>query len=79
MKLTMDEKESLAGMMQSLGWEAFEKLMLEAYKKQEYAVMAYNLADGPEKLVHAKARAEGAKQFMEAILAYKRGLIKELR
>lgn len=79
MKLDLDEKESLVSIMQSPGWEALEKLMLAAYKKQEYAVMTYNLSEGPEKLVHAKARAEGAKQFMEAVLSYRKTVIRELR
>lgn len=71
MKLSMDEQENLLAMFMSSGWDSFYKVMLEAMKKQEYRVLTYNLEDGPEKLVQEKARAEGAKRFMDAITRYR--------
>lgn len=79
MNMSMDEKENLGAMMQSAGWEVFEKLMTQAYKNQEVRLMQYNLEDGPEKLVHEKARVEGAMRFMKAIMKYKHTIIRDLR
>lgn len=78
MKMTQDEKEELQMMFMHSGWSVFERLLEEIQKKVEYSVLTYNLKDGPEELVHAKARAEGSAQTIRAIRQNKIKFVKEI-
>lgn len=71
MKLSLDEKENLQQLFTHSGWKPFLTLLESALKRQQESVLKYNLDDGPEKLVIAKARAEGAKNFMEAVVKFR--------
>lgn len=78
MKMTQEEKEELQMMFMHSGWPIFERMLEEIQRKVEYAVLTYNLKDGPEELVHAKARAEGSAQTMRAIRQNKTKFVKEI-
>lgn len=69
MKLTVDEREELANMMQSAGWPVLIKVLEALAQNHKDAVMKYNLTDGPEGLVIKKARAEGAIEIVRSIIA----------
>jgi len=69
MKLTTEEREELANLMQSSGWPALVKVLEGYAQNHKDAVMKYNLTDGPEGLVIAKARAEGAVKIVRDIIA----------
>jgi len=71
MKLSLDQQEELRQVFTHSGWKPFVTLMESALKRQQETVLKYNLDEGPEKLVIAKARAEGAKNFMDAILKFR--------
>lgn len=71
-KLTIDEKEFLHDLVNSPGWPVLLKKVDWLASNIESAVLRYNLDDGPEKLVHAKARAEGSRQLLVAIQGIKK-------
>ena len=71
MKLALDQEEELTQLLAHSGWKPFVTLMETALKRQQEVVLNYNLEEGTEKLVLAKARAEGAKNFMDAIVKFR--------
>lgn len=71
MKLSLDQQDDLDAFLNSDAYKALVVLMEGALKRQQDAVLEYDLSQGPERLVIAKARAEGAASFMRAIMGYR--------
>lgn len=71
MKLTIDEKEFLHDLVNSSGWSVLLKRIEQMATNIDSAVLRYNLSDGTDKLVHAKARSEGSRQLQLAIMNIK--------
>ena len=71
--LTPEEREDLALLTDSAQWIVAMKLLQAILKVNDEKVLTYNLLDGAEKLVHEKARSEGAhrlaRDFENAALA----------
>lgn len=59
-KLNIDDQEALEELLTSHGWEPLLKVIALLAHDQEQNVIRYDLNQGPEGLVIAKARAEGA-------------------
>jgi len=76
MALDLDEKELLLAVLDSPNWPVILKQVSVCLKTIEKRVLDYNLDDGPEGLVIAKARAEGAKQIFQDISAFKNAFLK---
>lgn len=60
MKLTVEEKENLEVMLDSPGWAAVCKVLEQLTSDFDKRVLSYNLNEGPQGLMIAKAQAEGA-------------------
>lgn len=58
--LNMDDQEALEELLMSHGWGPLLKVVDVLVREQEQNVMRYNLKDGPDGLVIAKAQTEGA-------------------
>lgn len=71
MKLTVDEKEALQALVDSSSWIALCKLVEQLTKDFDNRVLSYNLEEGPQGLMIAKARAEGATTLYRRITEVK--------
>jgi hypothetical protein len=71
MKLTLDELELLHELVNSPGWSVLLKKVDRLASNIDSRVLSYNLDDGAEKLVQAKARSEGSRQLQLAIIGIK--------
>ena len=61
--LSIDERESLADLLQSPGWKPLLKVVGKLVDEHEQSVIKRNIDEGVDKLVHAKLRAEGARKL----------------
>lgn len=77
--LNVDERELVTELTQQEGWRPFLKVIENLVKKQEYKVLSYDVAQGAERLVQEKCRAEGARQLSSDIAQFKQLLNKSLR
>lgn len=71
LKLSFDESDALRSTLESEGWKSFMRALDFLVASMEGKVLSYNLGDGAEKLVHEKARVEGAHQLRRAIIELK--------
>lgn len=71
MKLKVEEKENLDLLLDTPGWNVLCKVMQQLAKDFEIRVMSYNLEEGPQGLMIAKARAEGASTLYKRIIDVK--------
>lgn len=76
MKLSQDQHDELVSLFQSPAWEALRLVMADKRSAQDSKVLSYNLSDGPDGLVIAKARSEGAKQLERDIATFAQELLK---
>jgi hypothetical protein len=60
LKLTEDERDALRELVYSPGWEPLLKVVEQFVATQERKLVSYNLKEGPEGLVHARAALNGA-------------------
>ena len=69
MKLTQEEREELALLVDSSGgWEAVKNVLNHLVVELERRVLTYPLREGPQELVHAKARAEGGAHLARELI-----------
>jgi hypothetical protein len=66
-KLNQEERELLAEFLRHEGWGALLKVVDALCADQDNSVLKYSLSDGPEGLVIAKARTEGARTLQRDI------------
>lgn len=72
MKLNVDEVEFLHDLVNSNGWPVLLKKVDALAAHIDSRVLSYNLEDGADRLVQAKARAEGARALQRAIIEIKK-------
>lgn len=67
MKLTLEEYELLTSIIDTDAWPVLLKVVGIHVSDIDSRVLSYNLEEGPEGLVIAKARSEGAKLLQQRI------------
>jgi hypothetical protein len=72
--LNEDEFELYDDLIRHPGWRPLMKVVSLLRSDFDNSVLTYNLEEGPERLVYAKARSEGAKMLEQKI----RDLTKQL-
>jgi hypothetical protein len=77
MKLTPEERELLVEVLLSQGWTSLLRAIDIEVGRLEQLLVKYDLSEGAEKLVHAKARVEGAHKLRYAINQMKSRYLKE--
>ena len=60
--LNLDERDAVHDLLDHAGWRPLLKLVEGFVREQEAKLLSLNVADGENKIVHQKLRAEGAKQ-----------------
>lgn len=65
--LNEDETELYDDLIRHQGWKPLMKVVEVLRRDLDNRVLTYNLSEGPEGLVYAKARAEGAKMLEQKI------------
>lgn len=70
-KLSVDDREALADVMQSAGWKPLLHVIEQLVVDLEQAVIKRHIDDGVDKLVHAKLRAEGARKLAADLHQFK--------
>jgi len=76
-KLSHDENEELAIVLRSHGWSPLLKLIDQLCGDQDKRVLTYNLSEGAEGLIIAKARTEGARLLQQRIVELKNQFTKQ--
>lgn len=76
-KLTVDEIESLDALFESGGWNSLCKVVEQLTKDFDNRVLSYNLEEGPQGLMIAKARAEGASTLYKRFIEVKGKMYKQ--
>lgn len=71
MKMSLDEREFLHDLVNSNGWPVLLRMIDDKAQTIDRRVLTFNLTDGAAKLVHEKARSEGARLLQRAIISIK--------
>jgi hypothetical protein len=70
-RLSQDDKDDLLEILQGHGWPILLTLIEDLCSDIDKKVLSYNLTEGPERLVHEKARSEGARKLQQLITQLK--------
>lgn len=77
MKLSLDEHEQINALTDSVTWNTLLKIVSVLVKDADNRVLSYNLKDGPDGLMIAKARSEGANSLFLRITELKSKMKKQ--
>lgn len=77
-KLDRDDTDALLELMVGHGWKPLLAAVENLVNDEEQRLLKYNLEDGAEKLVHAKARVEGARRLASNLRDLKEVLKKRI-
>lgn len=62
-RLTGEQQDALSELFDSYGWPALIAAIEQLVAAREQGVLRLNIAEGVDRLVHEKLRAEGARQL----------------
>lgn len=79
MKLTQEQREAIAVLADSDGWDALKALIDNLVADRQRRVLKYALSEGPQGLVHEKARCEGAELLQAALKSEVERILKNER
>ena len=74
-KLSQDEREALIDVLKSDGWSPLLKCIEQLVQRQEELLLSYDLGNGADRLIHEKARVEGARRVQADIQQIKKHLV----
>lgn len=60
-KLTLDQRDALAELLGNEGWKPLLAVIDGLAREEEEKVLSLHVNDGPDKIIHQKLKAEGAR------------------